>query len=157
MKKDDKVHITFIATVKRIVAVGVNHGLVHSEVDALRCFRSLSPEKSRKYYLINLRMTFNGFVGISRPCKHCALFVGKHADLLDTLFYTDENGEWKETEILHTFNPHDFEHISFGHKSTEERTRRRRCKTSKAHATMNTKKRTNHTESKTPHERCCFH
>jgi hypothetical protein len=96
--------------------------LVHSEVDALRTFRSLRLEKKegQKFYLINIRMTLYGFSGISRPCRHCALFVLRNGDLLDTLFFTDEQGEWTEW-AMNTCNINMFDHVSFGHKSVEER------------------------------------
>ena len=115
-------HITFIASPKKILCAGVNHGLVHSEVDALRTFRTMRLEKKegQKYFFINIRMTLYGFSGISRPCRHCALFVLRNSDLFDTLFFTDEKGEWEECTLTDC-TIHMFDHISFGHKSLEER------------------------------------
>lgn len=65
-------------------------------------------------------MTYLGFSGISRPCHHCALFMFRHSNLLDTLFYTDEQGTWKEMSIQQS-NIQMFHHVSFGHKSVDER------------------------------------
>lgn len=117
--------------------MGVNQGLTHSEVDALRSFRFLYPEKQegQKFFLINIRMSLFGFFGISRPCRHCALFVLRHTNLLDIMFYTDEQGKWQEMD-LSTCHIHMFDHISFGHKIVEERRRL-------THTTSNQKKNKN--------------
>lgn len=82
-------HVSLVLRGGALLASAYNYGGTHSEVRALK---KLWPSKREGVTLINLRLTFSGQVGLSKPCLAC-LSEMKAAGV-SKVYYTNNSGDF---------------------------------------------------------------
>jgi hypothetical protein len=97
-----RTHFSFITKKNKVIAMGAEnrgkthpklHSLgypyptIHSEFDAYRRVRKADRSELTLY---NIRVSSNGTIGMSKPCKYCLPWV---IDAFKHIYYTNERGE----------------------------------------------------------------
>lgn len=112
LPRSTKKHFSFIVLRNKIVGFGVNDGFktcpesmkfghrfhaTHSEVAAIKSIQ-FPPAYLKHCSLLNVRLRRDLSLGMARPCDKCQIFL-RNFDFRK-IFYTNDNGEWREWCIL---------------------------------------------------------
>jgi len=71
----------------------------HAEISALNklkkyntIYKSGKGRKRKKFYLLVIRVSKTGVIGISKPCKHCLIEINK-SGLISEIGYSNKDGK----------------------------------------------------------------
>lgn len=87
-------HVTVVYRGGNVIAIGVNHDEIHSEVAALR---TLWPSERKGTKVVNLRMTRSGRLGLAKPCPECEKFLRENG--VKAVLYSDDDGHMKRMKL----------------------------------------------------------
>ena len=86
-----------------------DHSSIHSEKSAwnkLNKFFHLIPKRwiRKGFTVVNLAVTKNYKIRISKPCKNCANLLNQHDNLITKIIWTTETGLCEESRISEIVN-----------------------------------------------------
>lgn len=87
-------HAAIVVRGGAIVAVGVNHDLIHAEVNALA---KLWPSEREGTKVFSIRLRRSGTLGMAKPCPECEAYMREAG--VKAVVFTNSNGEWETLKL----------------------------------------------------------